>query len=123
MRSLAGDLAFYDTALRQALHAQGILTVGIPRTAWPINPCLSQQEVFAMLNASGLNRTRTPSQVRVASACGYSRPVVEALLSICFVAVSGRSPTRAVMGMCCVVGYPVFVEFVAIPHACALALR
>lgn len=80
IHSLAGDLAFNDAALRQELHAQGILTVGIPRTAWPINPFPSQQEVLAILNESGLNRKRTPYQVRVASACGYSRPVVESFI-------------------------------------------
>lgn len=80
IHSLAGDLAFHDDVLRQDLHAQGILTVGIPRTIWPINPCPSQQEVLEMLNEAGLNRKRTPSQVHVASACGYSRPVVESFI-------------------------------------------
>jgi hypothetical protein len=80
IHSLAGDLAFNDEALRQDLHGQGILTVGIPRTVCPINPCPSQHEVLAILNASGLNRKRTPSQVHVASACGYSRPVVESFI-------------------------------------------
>ena len=80
IHSLAGDLAFNEEALRQELHAQGILTVGIPRTVWPINPCPNQHEVLEILNASGLNRTRTPYQVHVASACGYSRPVVESFV-------------------------------------------
>ena len=80
MHSLAGDLAFHDEALRQELHAQGILTLGIPRTVCPINPCPSQQEVLEFLNASGLNRKRTPYQVQVACACGYSRPVVESFI-------------------------------------------
>jgi hypothetical protein len=80
IHSLAGDLAFNDEVLRQELHGQGILTVGIPRTAWPINPCPSQQEVLEILNASGLNRKRTPYQVQIASACGYSRPVVESFI-------------------------------------------
>jgi hypothetical protein len=30
-----------------------------------------------VLNAAGLNRRRTPHQVQLACACGYSRPVVE----------------------------------------------
>ena len=37
----------------------------------------SPEEVLDILNASGLNRIRTPSQVHLASASGYSRPVVE----------------------------------------------
>lgn len=80
IHSLAGDLALNDDALRQDLHAQGILTVGIPRTVWPINPCPSQQEVLEILQEAGLNRKRTPYQVHVASACGYSRPVVESFI-------------------------------------------
>ena len=35
------------------------------------------QEVLDILNASGLNRIRTPHQVHLACASGYSRPVVE----------------------------------------------
>lgn len=80
IHSLAGDLALNDEALRQDLHAQGILTVGIPRTVRPINPCPSQQEVLEILNEAGLNRKRTPYQVHVASACGHSRPVVESFI-------------------------------------------
>ena len=36
--SLGGDLGINDAELRQALHARGILTVGIPTTVEPINP-------------------------------------------------------------------------------------
>ena len=36
IRSLAGDLAFNDAALREVLHQQGILTVGIPKTVEPL---------------------------------------------------------------------------------------
>ena len=35
IHSLAGDLALNDATLREALHARGILTVGIPRTVDP----------------------------------------------------------------------------------------
>ena len=35
IHSLAGDLALNDTSLREALHARGILTVGIPKTVVP----------------------------------------------------------------------------------------
>jgi hypothetical protein len=38
IHSLAGDLALNDTALREALHERGILTVGIPRTVDPLPP-------------------------------------------------------------------------------------
>jgi hypothetical protein len=77
VHSLGGDLGITDAALRQALHARGILTVGIPTSVEPINPAPSPEEVLALLNASGLNRIRTPQQVHLACASGYSRPVVE----------------------------------------------
>ena len=66
-----------DAALRQALHARGILSVGIPQTVAPINPEPSPAEILDRLNEAGLNRQRTPYQVQLACACGYSRPVVE----------------------------------------------
>jgi hypothetical protein len=77
LHSLGGDLGLNDAPLRQALHARGMLTVGIPTSVEPINPTPSQQEVRDILNASGLRRTRTPHQVHLACASGYSRPVVE----------------------------------------------
>ncbi len=77
VHSLAGDLGLNDTALRQALHARGILTVGIPKTVEPLTPTPSPAEVLDILNEAGLNRQRTPHQVHLACACGYSRPVVE----------------------------------------------
>jgi hypothetical protein len=75
--SLGGDLGINDAELRQALHARGILTVGIPTSVEPINPAPSPEEVLDILNTSGLNRIRTPHQVHLACASGYSRPVVE----------------------------------------------
>jgi DDE family transposase len=77
VHSVAGDLGVNDAALRQALHARGILSVGIPQTVAPINPEPSPTEILDRLNAAGLNRQRTPHQVQLACACGYSRPVVE----------------------------------------------
>ena len=77
VHSLGGDLGINDGELRQALHARGILTVGIPTSVEPVNPAPSPEEVLDILNASGLNRIRTPHQVHLACASGYSRPVVE----------------------------------------------
>ena len=77
LHSLGGDRGINDAQLRQALHARGILTVGIPTSVEPINPTPSPEEVLEILNASGLNRIRTPHQVHLACASGYSRPVVE----------------------------------------------
>lgn len=74
---MAEDLGLNDKALRQALHAQGIRTVGIPTTVAPINAQPSAEEILHLLNEADLNRQRTPYQVQLACACGYSRPVVE----------------------------------------------
>ena len=77
IHSVAGDLGISDPQVRHALHARGILTVGIPTTVEPIEAHPSAQDVLDILNAAGLNRKRTPYQVHLACASGYSRPVVE----------------------------------------------
>ena len=77
VHSVAGDLGFNDTALRQALHARGLLTIGIPKTVEPINPTPTPEEIRVILTEADLRRQRTPHQVQLACACGYSRPVVE----------------------------------------------
>jgi hypothetical protein len=77
IHSVASDLGLNDPLLRQALHERSILTVGIPKTIDPIDPHPSAQEVLHILNEAGLNRQRTPHQVHLACASGYSRPVVE----------------------------------------------
>ena len=77
IHSVAGDLGFNDASLRQALHARGILTVGIPKTVEPIKTNPSAQDVFNILTEAGLHRKRTPYQVHLACTSGYSRPVVE----------------------------------------------
>ena len=77
IHSVAGDLGVNDATVRQGLHERGILTIGIPQTIQPINPHPTPQEVLDCLNGAGLNRKRTPYQVQLACACGYSRPVVE----------------------------------------------
>jgi hypothetical protein len=63
VHSLGGDLGVNDPELRHALHARGILSVGIPTTVEPINPQPSPEEILEILNASGLHRIRTPHQV------------------------------------------------------------
>jgi len=88
--SVAGDLGVNDATLRQALHARGILTVGIPKTVAPIQPHPSPQEVRDILHEAGLNRKRTPHQAQIACACGYSRPIVESLIA----SLLGRGAAR-----------------------------
>jgi Transposase DDE domain len=81
IHSLAGDLALNDAALREALHERGILTVGIPRTVEPLPPSPTPEEVLRRLDEADLHHVRTPSQVHLAYACGYSRPVVESIIA------------------------------------------
>jgi hypothetical protein len=81
IHSLAGDLALHDTALREALHARGILTVGIPKTVEPLPPLPTPEDVLRSLDEADLHHLRTPSQVQLAYASGYSRPVVESIIA------------------------------------------
>jgi hypothetical protein len=81
IHSLAGDLALNDAALREALHARGILTVGIPKTIDPLAPSPTPEDVSRILDEADLHGIRTPTQVHLACACGYSRPVVESIIA------------------------------------------
>jgi len=90
LHALAGDLALNDAALREALQARGMLTVGIPKTVDPLTPLPTPEEVLRSLNEAGLHRTRTPSQVHLACACGDSRPVVESIIASLLCRGAGR---------------------------------
>jgi hypothetical protein len=90
IHSLAGDLALNDASLREALHERGILTVGIPKTVepWPLSP--APEDVPRLLSEAGLQDIRTPTQVELAYACGYSRPVVESIIASLLCRGAGR---------------------------------
>jgi hypothetical protein len=90
IHSLAGDLAFHDASLREALHAQGILTVGIPKIVAPLPPSATPEDVLRILDEAELHHIRTPSQVHLAYACGYSRPVIERIMA----SLLGRGAAR-----------------------------
>jgi hypothetical protein len=90
IHSVAGDLALNDSKLRETLHSRGILTVGIPHTVEPLIPSPPPQDVLRMLTEAGLNHKRTPHQVQLACACGYSRPVVESIIA----SLLGRGAAR-----------------------------
>jgi hypothetical protein len=90
IHSVAGDLGVNDPMVRQALHDRGILTVGIPKTVEPLNPQPTPDKILALLNEAGLNRQRTPHQVQLACACGYSRPVVESHIASLLARGAGR---------------------------------
>jgi len=96
--SVAGDLGVNDAALRQVLHARGILSVGIPQTVAPINPEPSPAEILDRLNEAGLNRQRTPYQVQLACACGYSRPVVESHIATLLARGAGQVRYKGLQG-------------------------
>jgi hypothetical protein len=81
IHSLAGDLALNDATLRTTLHTHGILTVGIPHTVEPLSPTPTPEAVQQLLTTAGLHRKRTPRQVQLACAAGYSRPVVESIIA------------------------------------------
>jgi hypothetical protein len=81
IHSVAGDLALNDPQLRETLHSRGILTVGIPHTVEPLPPAPTQEEIRRMLHEASLHPKRTPHQVQLACACGYSRPVVESIIA------------------------------------------
>lgn len=76
IHAVANDLGANDPTVRQTLHVRGILTLGISKTVEPIHPQPSPQAMLDYLHTAGLNRIRTPYQVELACACGYSRPVV-----------------------------------------------
>jgi hypothetical protein len=81
IRALAGDLAFKDAALRDVLHQQGILPVGIPKTVEPLPPSPTPEDVLRLLHEEDWPQALTPCQVDLAYACGYSRPVVESIMA------------------------------------------
>jgi hypothetical protein len=81
IHSLAGDMALNDVSLREALHERGILTVGIPKTVDPLPSSPTPEDVLQILDEADLHHIRTPSQVHLACACGYSRPVVESIIA------------------------------------------
>ncbi len=76
-----GNPVFYSWIPGLALLARGILTVGIPRTVEPLSPTPTPEAVHPLLTAAGLHRKRTPRQVQLACAAGYSRPVVESIIA------------------------------------------
>jgi hypothetical protein len=69
-RSWAGDLACNEASWREARHAQGMLTVGIPKTVDPLIPFPSPEDVRRILNEAGLPSIPTPAQVPLACAGG-----------------------------------------------------
>jgi len=63
------------------LHERGILTVGIPTTIDPLPPSPTPEDVLRSLDGADLHGIWTPTQVQLAYARGYSRPVVESIIA------------------------------------------
>ena len=98
IHSVASDLGLNDPFLRHALHERGILTVGIPKTVEPVAPNPSAQAVHTILTEAGLNRRRTPHQVHLACASGYSRPVVESHIASLLARGAGQVRYKGLQG-------------------------
>jgi hypothetical protein len=100
IHSLAGDLAVNDSTLREQLHTRGILTVGIPRTVEPLAPTPSPEAIDELLTTAALHHTRTPRQVQLACAAGYSRPVVESIIASLLSRGAGQLRYKGWHGAC-----------------------
>lgn len=100
LHSLAGDLAVNDPTLREKLHTRGILTVGIPRTVEPLSPTPSPEAIQELLTIADLHRKRTPRQVQLACAAGYSRPVVESIIASLLSRGAGQLRYKGWYGAC-----------------------
>jgi hypothetical protein len=81
IHSLAGDWACTDASLREALHQQGMLTVGIPNTIDPFPPSPAPEDILRSLGEADVHPILTPSQVHLAYACGDRRSLVERLMA------------------------------------------
>jgi hypothetical protein len=98
--SLAGDLAVNDATLRERLHTRGILTVGIPRSVEPLAPTPSPEAIQEVLTTADLQHKRTPRQVQLACAAGYSRPVVESIIASLLSRGAGQLRYKGWHGAC-----------------------
>ena len=98
VHSVAGDLGVNDPTVRQTLHQRGILTVGMPKTVEPLNPQPTAEEIDALLTEAGLTQKRTPRQVQLACACGYSRPVVESHIATLVTRGAGQVRYKGLAG-------------------------
>ena len=99
IHAVAGDLGLNDAVVRQALHTRGIWTVGIPKTVEPIKTNPSVQDVFNILRGR-LTPKRTPYQVHLACASGYSRPVWKATSPACCHAGPATCGTKSLRALC-----------------------
>ncbi len=81
IRSIAGDLGWNDPKVRAQLHHRGILTVGIPKTIDPLPQQPTPEDIQQVQNTPDLKGHPSATQIKIAYACGYSRPLVESLIT------------------------------------------
>jgi hypothetical protein len=74
----------------------------------------SPEEILDLLNEAGLNRQRTPHQVQLACACGYSRPVVESHIANLLARGAGQMPYKGLEGAVLQQGMTVMVHHGAV---------
>jgi hypothetical protein len=96
--SRAGDLAGNDAAVREALPARGILSVGLAPTVDPCPLSPTPADVSRMLDEADVHDIRTPSPGHLVSACGESRPVVDSLRASLRCRGAGRLPYKGHRG-------------------------
>jgi hypothetical protein len=81
IRSLAGDLGLNKPEVRAALHRRGTLTVGIPQTSAPLPQKPTPEQIQQAQQIPDLEGSPSVTQIKMAYACGYSRPFVESLIT------------------------------------------
>ena len=81
IRSIAGDLGWNDPQVRAQLHRRGILTEGIPQTIDPLPQQPTPEDIQRIQHTPDLKGTPSATQIKIACACGYSRPLVESLIT------------------------------------------
>lgn len=79
--SLAGDLGLNQDDVRAQLHRRGILTGGIPETTAPLPQKPTPEQIQQVQQTPDLKGTPSATQIHIAYACGYSRPLVESLIA------------------------------------------
>jgi len=75
LHAVAGERGGNAPQVHPTLHARGLLPIGMAQTVEPMTPEPTPEAGLALLQEAGWHRTRTPHQVRLACACGDSRPV------------------------------------------------
>src|SRR5712692_2270205 len=98
IHSVASDLGLNDPLLRQAFHARGMLTVGIPRTIEPIEPHPSARDVFNILTEAGFHRKRPPIKCTEPVPVALVAPWWKATSRVCSHAVQATCVTKALRG-------------------------